>query len=96
MSASPPPLITQAVGQTVSLTDMRIDLTEDEALVLFEYLSTRGDGDALPVSHASERVALWNLVAALEKTLVPILDPNYKSLLLQAQERLVVSGGNPE
>ena len=74
---------------------MKIALTEDEALVLLDYLAGRDGEAALPVSHPSERVALWNLEAALERTVAQVLDPDYKALLLQARERLAASGGNP-
>ena len=52
---------------------MSIDLTEDEALALFDLLADYGtddDGRQLVVQHAAERNALWAVHAALEKVLV--------------------------
>ena len=78
--------------------NISIHLNEDEALVLFEWLMNKNatDEDSLPVDHPAERLALWNLEAALEKTLVPILSPDYSELLSRARERLIEKGGMPE
>ncbi len=70
---------------------VQIQLTADEALVLFEWLSKRDDDDALDplIEHWSEQLVLWTITAQLEKTLVEPFDPNYLDLLRSARERLV-------
>ncbi len=73
-----------------------IELTDDEALVLFELLAEYGESDAgrvLGVRYAAERNALWALSAHLEKVLVAPLQPDYVGRLKAARQRLEASGG---
>lgn len=75
---------------------MNVDLSDDEALVLFELLHEYGSKDGareLKVQHAAERNALWALSAQLEKRLVPPFQPNYSELLSAARARLEEQGG---
>ncbi len=70
---------------------MKVDLSEDEALVLYELLHEYGskyDGRELKVQHAAERNVLWALSAQLEKRLVPPFQRNYSELLLEARARV--------
>jgi hypothetical protein len=62
-----------------------IQLTPDEALVLFEWLSRFNEnGDATFRDQAEQRV-LWDVHAALESNLVAPLDPQYDRLLAEAR-----------
>ena len=75
---------------------MTIELSDDEALVLFDLLFEYGSKDderELKVSHAAERNALWALSAQLEKQLVAPFKPDYADLLSAARERLEQQGG---
>jgi hypothetical protein len=65
-----------------------IELTEDEALVLFEWLSRFHETGRPEFEDQAEQRALWNLEAALEKSLEAVLDPRYRELLANARERL--------
>jgi hypothetical protein len=70
---------------------VRLHLTHDEALVLFEWLSEREDDGALDplIEHWSEQLVLWRLQGQLEKALVEPFHPEYRELLASARERLV-------
>ena len=70
-------------SETVSL-----DLTPDEALVLFELVSRYSDSDRLETVDQAEQRVLWNLCARLEKALVEPFDPDYAALLAAARHRL--------
>ncbi len=72
-----------------------IELDDDDALVLYEWV-TRSDDTSLPVVHPSERVALWALECALEKVLTIPLRPDYSNLLARARERVITKGGRPK
>jgi hypothetical protein len=75
---------------------MTIELSDDEALVLFELLveyGSKDDGRELKVSHAAERNALWALSAQLEKQLVAPFKSDYAALLSAARERVEHQGG---
>ncbi|GEM_PF-1119802 len=70
-----------------------IQLSRDEAVVLFEWLHRCEDEDgfSLPEHHA-EQVALWNLSALLERELVEPFKQNYRQLVEGATERLAGDG----
>lgn len=70
---------------------VKIHLTADEALVLFEWLSNRDDDAALEplMEHWSEQLVLWSILAQLQSTLPEPFDPKYSHLVAAARERLV-------
>lgn len=75
---------------------MTLELTNDEALVLFDLLFDYGekdDGRNLIVRSAAERNALWALHAALEKQLVAPFEPDYAEQLAAARTRMEEQGG---
>jgi len=68
-----------------------IRLSQDEALVLFEWLYrtdelTNDFGDL--VEDQAEQRALWNLTCLLERVLVQPFQPEYRQLVEQARNRL--------
>lgn len=65
-----------------------VELTADEALVLFEFLQRFSETRALSIQDQAEERALWNLCCLLEKVLSEPFDRNYHELLAQAQNRL--------
>ena len=70
-----------------------IQLSRDEALVLFEWLHRCEDeGRLAHAAHHAEQVALWNLSALLERELVEPFSQNYAKLVVEAQERLADGG----
>lgn len=68
--------------------NMPIELTGDEALVLFEFLSRYSDSNSLVIEDQAEQRALWNLLSVLEKQLAEPLRPEYRELLQRARDRL--------
>lgn len=67
---------------------MKLELTQDEALVLFEWLSRLDEMDAFPCDDPSEEQVLWSLHAQLQKVLVEPFEDNYGELVRQAQMRV--------
>jgi hypothetical protein len=67
---------------------VRLELTADEALVLFEFLSRYGESDTLSVVDQAEQRALWNLQCLFEKQLVEPLRPDYLAIVAAARDRL--------
>ena len=65
-----------------------IELSSDEALVLFEFLERFSDTDQLSIQDQAEQRALWNLCCLLEEKLVEPFRRDYDVLLAQARERL--------
>ena len=54
----------------------RLELTSDEALVLFEWLARLDDRDALPTEDPAEEQVLWSLHGQLEKALTEPFQSN--------------------
>jgi hypothetical protein len=81
-------------GQEVRV---QIELTDDEALVLFDLLFDYGsqdDGRQLVIRNAAERNALWRLHGALERRLVQPFEKDYADQLSAARARLEDGGGS--
>ena len=68
--------------------NIKIELSPDEALVLFEYLSRFSDTGKTEFEDKSEKIALWNLTCLLEKVMVEPFKPNYGELVHAARDRL--------
>lgn len=67
-----------------------LELSQDEALVLFDLLGRINADDQLELfEHPAEEQALWNLETALEKKLEETFDLEYDVLVAAARERLV-------
>ncbi len=67
---------------------VELQLTHDEALVLFEYLRRCDDDNSLVFIDQAEERALWNLEGKIEKQLAELFDPRYGELLQAARDRL--------
>ena len=72
----------------MSKPDDRVEivLSQNEALVLFEFLSRFSDSGRLAVDDQAEERVLWDVCALLERDLVDPLRPNYGELLRKARE----------
>ena len=66
---------------------VEITLNQDEALVLFEFLS-RFVQDDLRIADQSEEVVLADMLCVLETRLVAPLEPNYQDLLASARNAI--------
>jgi hypothetical protein len=67
---------------------MQLNLTEDEALVLFELLSRFSEDSILGIADQAEQRVLWNLQAILEQALLEPFQQNYQQQLATARDRL--------
>ena len=67
---------------------IKVEITKDEALVLYEFLSRYSDTENLEIEHQSEQRALWNLTCVFEKTISEAFDSDYKISLESARKRL--------
>ena len=63
-------------------------LSQDQALVLFEFFSRFSETNQLRLKNNAEFVALSEIAAQIEQTLVQPLQPDYSDLLAGAQARL--------
>jgi hypothetical protein len=65
-----------------------LSLTEDEALVLFEFFARFDDTDQLAFAHPAEYIALLRLSEQIDKTTSAMFMPNYSELLTGARARI--------
>ncbi len=69
--------------------NVTIQLSHDEALVLFEFFSRFCDeGDDFALRHTAEYLAFMRISAQLDKSLVEPFRPEYADLLQAARKRL--------
>ncbi|APR85217.1 Hypothetical protein A7982_10566 [Minicystis rosea] len=74
-------------------SDQRLPLGRDAALVLFDMLARAGADGSLRPADSAEQAALWELEAALERTLSEPSLPSYGALVEAARARLRESAG---
>jgi hypothetical protein len=67
---------------------VHLELSGDEALVLFEFLARFDDNGTLSIQDQAEERALWNLHCLFQKQLAELFHPEYKALLAAARDRL--------
>lgn len=67
---------------------IEVSLTDDEALVLFDFVWRVVEEKDVSIQHRGEIAALNRLLAPLERTLVAPVDPAYADLLQAARDRL--------
>lgn len=65
-----------------------VELTNQEALVLFEFLRRCDDENNYKFADQAEERMLWKLEGFLEKQLVEIFSPDYGRLLEEAREQI--------
>jgi len=70
------------------MEDVKIQLTKDEALVLFEFLSRFSNQDVLEIEDQAEERALWSLTCALEKVLAEPFSDRWAEIISAARTRL--------
>jgi hypothetical protein len=70
------------------MPDITLSLTDDEALVLFDFLARFTLENLLGIEDQSEQRVLWDLHCMLERQLGPIFDPQYHDLLNAARTSL--------
>jgi hypothetical protein len=67
---------------------MTLELTRDQALVLFDWLARLDEAEAFPVEDAAEEQVLWCLHGQLEKALSEQFRADYRELVEQARTRV--------
>ena len=65
--------------------ELLITISQEEALVLFEWLSREDKAEGLTFTCSAEQKAVWRLEAKLEK-LVPVFSAAYMQELTKARE----------
>ena len=69
----------------MSKAPISIELSSDEAIIFFEFLSRYSDTDRLTIEDQAEQRVLWNMCCNLEKILAEPFLRNYRELLQAAR-----------
>jgi hypothetical protein len=75
---------------------MIIELSDDEALVLFDWVARTEGRPPYEVEHGAEQHVLWHIEAQLERALVEPFQKNYGDLVARARERIIAACGEIE
>lgn len=75
------------------MSNVNISLSEDEALVLFDFLARFTDTDRLGTEDQAEQRVLWDLHCLLERQIVAVFDPDYRKLVFAARDAIRDDGG---
>ena len=70
------------------MKNVSLELTQAEALVLFEWLARNDKAERLHVEDDAEQQVLWTVEAQLETRLVELLAPNYSEMLTAARAQV--------
>ncbi|NEN22298.1 hypothetical protein G3O08_02115 [Cryomorpha ignava] len=73
------------------MTDKKviIALTQDEAVVLYDYLTRFNSQDNnVPFDDQAEQRVLWDIESMLEKEMVASLKTNYQDIVKQARDNI--------
>ena len=72
----------------MSQDTITIELTKDEALVLFEFLANLDDKNATTFEDQAEQRVLWNIHCDLESILAEPFRPDYLEILKVARDKV--------
>ena len=67
---------------------VRLELSREEALVFFEWLTRYNKAEGTSFEDQAEQRVLWDIEGMLESTLVEPFDPRYSELLAQARAKV--------
>ena len=70
------------------MSEYTLKISEDEALVLFDYFSRFDETDDLSFRHPAEYIALQRLAGQVDKTTSAMFKPQYRQLLTAARQRI--------
>jgi hypothetical protein len=66
---------------------MKIELSNDEALILYEWLASQ-EGPTYKVGDDAEQIVLWKVEGMLEKEVPMVFGDNYKDEINNAKNRI--------
>jgi hypothetical protein len=70
------------------MEQVTVTISQDDALVLFEFFERFGKTESLSLTHAAEYLALMKISAQIDRCVVAPFKENYWSLLQAAHERV--------
>ncbi len=69
------------------MNDYPLNITEDEAVVLFEFFHRFDESDKLEFTHPAEYIALMKIAGQIDRASPAFFDQEYETLLKSARQR---------
>ena len=73
------------------MAEYELKISEDEAVVLFEFFERFGEKEELYFVHPAESISLMKISAQIDKSTSAMFDKNYRKILKNSRERIAVS-----
>ncbi len=70
------------------MNDYALNITEDEAVVLFEFFHRLDESDKLEFTHPAEYIALMKIAGQIDRNSPAFFDQEYETLLESARQRI--------
>lgn len=70
------------------MTEYNLKISEDEAIVLFEFFERFDEKERLYFVHPAEYIALMKLSGQIDKTTATMFDPHFAAILSEARGRI--------
>ena len=70
------------------MAEYKLTISEDEAVVLFEFFERFEEKEKLYFVHPAEYIALMKISAQIDKTTAAMFKKNYAEILFEARERI--------
>ena len=70
------------------MNDYTLNITENEAVVLFDFFHRFDTSDKLEFTHPAEYIALMKIAGQVDRTSPAFFDQEYESLLDSARQRI--------
>ncbi|MAT83906.1 MAG: hypothetical protein CMD39_06415 [Gammaproteobacteria bacterium] len=75
----------------MSKNAIALEVSQDEALVLFEWLAELDSNNSGPADGSAEQKVLWKLEGQLERLLVEPLESDYQQLVEEARRNVLAT-----
>jgi hypothetical protein len=70
------------------MSEINLSITEDDAIVLFEFFERFEERERLYFTHPAEYISLMKISAQIDKSTSAMFHPDYGKLLQEARERI--------
>lgn len=70
------------------MNKIKLEISEDDAIVLFEFFERFGKKEDLYFVHPAEYISLMKVSAQIDKSTAAMLDENYKEILEHSREKV--------
>lgn len=70
------------------MSQIKLEISEDDAIVLFEFFERFNEKDSLYFVHPAEHISLMKISAQIDKSTSAMFNEKYKELLKKSREKI--------